>query len=165
MTFSGIDIAELEARMRPGGFSRAGFLGPSESLLEVLTADDLSMRQAGQTFEAVAAALEVLISAAAASPSREASVGGRHHIRIKQYLGFQICPWSPDPHHAQCAMGEARGLTYSSLDWHLQNLRTGREIDGPGLIVHLMYDHHFCEGRESPNRVDPIALIQLLELA
>jgi len=165
MTFSGIGIAELEARMRPGAFSRAGFLGPSEKLLEVLAADDLAMKQSGQTFEAVAAALELLISAAAASPSRETDVGGRHHVRVTQYLGFQICPWSLDPHHAQCAMGEARGLTYSSLDWHLQNLRTGREMDGPGLIVHLMFDHHFCEGQESPNRVDPIALIQLLELA
>jgi hypothetical protein len=165
MTFSGVDTTELEARMRPGALSRTGFLGPSENLRTVMTADDLAMKQAGQTFETVAAALETLISTAIASPSHEANVGGRHHIRVRQYLGFQICPWSPDPNHAQCTMGEARGLLYSSLDWHLENLRTGHELKGPGLIVHLMYDHHFCEGRESPNRVDPVALIQVLELA
>jgi hypothetical protein len=165
MTFSGDDIAELEARMRPGALSRAGFLGPSENLRAVMAADDLAMKQAGQTFEAVAAALEVLIGAAMASPGHEVTVGGKHHIRVQQYLGFQICPWSPDPNHAQCGLGEARGLPYSSLNWHLENLRTGKAMEGPGLIVHLMYDHHFCEGPESPSRVDPIALAGVLDLA
>ncbi len=165
MTFSSDDIAELEARMRPGALSRAGFLGPSESLRAVMAADDLVMKQAGQTFEAVATALEVLISAAAASPRHGVTVDGKHHIRVQQYLGFQICPWSPDPNHAQCSMGEAKGLIHSSLDWRLENLRTGKAVEGPGLIVHLMYDHHFCEGRESPNRVDPIILARVLELA
>jgi hypothetical protein len=164
MTFSGDEIAELEARMRPGALSRAGFLGPSENLRAVMAADALAMKQAGQTFEAVAAALEVLIGAAAASPGHEVTVGGRYQIRVQQYLGFQICPWSPDPNHAQCSMGEAKGLLYSSLDWRLENLRTGEAMEGPGLIVHLMYDHHFCEGRGSPNRVDPIVLARVLEL-
>lgn len=165
MTSFSDNTADLAARMRPGALSRAGFLGPGEDLRAVMAADDLAMKQAGQTFEAVATALEVLISAAVASPRHEVTVDGIHHIRVQQYLGFQICPWSPDPNHAQCSMGEAKGLIHSSLDWHLENLRTGGALEGPGLIVHLMYDHHFCEGKGSPNRVDPIALARVLELA
>jgi hypothetical protein len=73
-----------------------------------MAADDLAMKRAGLTFEAVAAALELMILAATASSTREATVDGRCWNRIQQYQGFQICPWSPDPHHAQCSMGEAR---------------------------------------------------------
>jgi hypothetical protein len=52
----------------------------------------------------------------------------------------------------------------SSLDWWVENLRTGQVLQGPGLIVHLMHDHHFCEGQESPYRVEPVALVELLGL-
>jgi hypothetical protein len=164
MTFSSRGIDELEARMRPGGLSVAGFLGQRESLEAVMAADEAAMIRADLSFEAVAAAIEVLIAAAVASPTREATIDGRYHVRIQQYLGFQICPWSPDPRHAQCSVGDERRTLYSSLDWRLENLRTGQVVEGPGLIVHLMYDHHFCEGRQSPYRVDPITLAEALEL-
>jgi hypothetical protein len=152
---------ELEARMRPGGLSLHGFLGPDESLGEVLAADSLAVERMGVTFEKLAASLEALIEAANASPAREAIVNGKYRIRIQQYLGFQICPWSPDPRHMQCT---GRAVHLSSLDWRVQNLETGQALAGPGLIVHLMHDHHFCEGNESPYRVDPTALAELLGL-
>jgi hypothetical protein len=62
-------------------------------------------------------------------------------------------------------MNTATALFYSSLDWQLENLGTGQRLEGPGLIVHLMHDHHFCEGPQSPYRVDPVALAGLLGLA
>jgi hypothetical protein len=36
---SSLDIDQLESRMRPGGFSQTGFLGPQERLEEVLASD------------------------------------------------------------------------------------------------------------------------------
>lgn len=154
------DIDWVEARMRPGALSVSGFLGPHESLRDVLAADALAMRRARVTFEALAAALEALLAAASASRTREALVAGRH-VRIQQYLGFQVCPWSPGPRSAQCVGG---GLQFASLDWTIEILQTGDMLKGPGLLVHLMHDHHFCEGRESPYRVDPVALAKLLGL-
>ncbi len=161
MTSSTPDLERIEARMRPGALSVAGFLGPNESLRAVLADDELAMQRTGITFETLAAAIEALIAAANASPTHEAVVNGVHKVRIQQYLGFQICPWSPDPDHMQCT---GRGLPFSSVDWRIENLRTGQAMQGPGLIVHLLHDHHFCEGRESPYRVDPVALAQLLGL-
>jgi hypothetical protein len=35
---------------------------------------------------------------------------------------------------------------------------------GPDLIVHLITEHGFFEGQESPYRVDPERLARLLEL-
>ena len=155
------DIERIEARMRPGALSVRGFLGPNESLRTVMAADSQAMQRSGVTFESLAASIEVLIAAASGSSTHEATVNGTHHVRIQQYLGFQICPWSPDPQHMQCT---GRGVHLSSLDWRVENLRTGQVLRGPGLIVHLMHDHHFCEGPESPYRVDPVALAELLGL-
>lgn len=146
--------------MRPGALSKSGFLGPGESLAAVLAEDAHALARIGVSFEALAAAVETLIAAANAAPSHEA-VAGQHHVRIQQYLGFQICPFAPDLRSGQCA---GRGLPLSSIDWRIENRATGQAMEGPGLIVHLMHDHHFCEGPASPRRVDPVALAALLGL-
>ncbi len=46
----------------------------------------------------------------------------------------------------------------------IDNRRTGKPLDGPGLIVHLIAEHGFFEGRESPYRVDPRAAIDVQEM-
>ncbi len=148
--------------MRPGAVSRAGFLEPHESLRAVMAADEAAMQQIGVTFEALAVELQVLIAAANASPSRETTVSDAYRVRLRQFLGPQICPWSSDLRYPQCV---GRGSIYASVDWMIENLRTGHAMTGPGLIVHLMHDHHFCEGPGSPYRVDPVKLAQLLSLA
>ena len=81
---------------------------------------------------------------------------------IQVHQGFQICPWTPPPYRTQCSAG--LGIRHGSVDWWLKNLKTSEEIKGPGLIVHLIRDHHFFEGRMSPNRVDPSQLARILEL-
>lgn len=44
------------------------------------------------------------------------------------------------------------------------NRGTGDYLAGPGLIVHLIRDHHFFEGPGSPYRVDPVKAAQVLGL-
>src|SRR6266436_1371716 len=156
------DTAELESRMRPGAFSRVGFLGPHESLAQVLEADRLEVERVGLTFESLAQSLEDLIVAGESSRTRKVDIGGRYHVEIEVLTGFQICPWASDPHHAQCDAGH--GVQHASVNWRIINLQTRLELRGPGLAVHLMRDHHFCQGRGSPLRVDPIALAQLVGL-
>lgn len=149
--------------MRPGAFSRVGFLGPRESLKEVLDADRLEVERLGLTFERLAEPLETLIDAAENSPTRNAKIEGRFRVEVEIFTGFQICPWASDPHHAQCDAG--LGVRHASINWRIVNLRTRREIRGPGLAVHLMRDHHFCQGKGSPLRVDPGELADVLELS
>jgi hypothetical protein len=155
-------IEELESRMRSGAFSRAGFLGPDEKLEDVLEADAHTLGELALSHERLAEALDHLIAAAEASPARRATVDGRYLVAVELRPGFQICPWAPDPHHAQCTAGQ--GVRHASMDWQIRNLRTRASMRGPGLAVHLIRDHHFFEGRESPFRLDPPALAQLLEL-
>jgi hypothetical protein len=147
--------------MRPGVFSRTGFLGLHERLSDVIAADNGTLRNLDLTHAEIASRLEDLITGAEASPARQTRVGALE-CRVRVHQGFQICPWVRDSHHAQCSAG--LGVRHGSVDWWITNLTTGQEMKGPGLVVHLIRDHHFFEGPMSPNRVDPSALARLLEL-
>ncbi len=152
---------ELEARMRPGGFSRRGFLGPGDKLAEVLAHDQETLRDLNLSCAEIASALESLITAAESSPSRQARAGPLE-CRVQVHQGFQLCPWTPDPNRGQCRAGG--GVRHASVDWIISNANAHTEMIGPGLIVHLIRDHYFFEGPGSPNRVDPVQLARLLGL-
>jgi hypothetical protein len=145
--------------MRPGAFSRTGFLGQHERLSDVIAADAETLQKLKLSYEAIASRLDALIAAAKASPANRASLG-ELECRVQIYQGFQICPWAPVPARAQCSAGQ--GVRHGSIDWSIVNLRTGEEVKGPGLVVHLIRDHHFFEGVMSPNRVDPSRLARIL---
>jgi hypothetical protein len=68
------------------------------------------------------------------------------------WCGHQDCPWG-------CGY-----QLWSNLDFRIENERAGEVVKGPGLIVHLIREHSFFEGLESPYRVNPIKLVKLLEL-
>jgi len=148
--------------MRPGGFSQSGFLGVAERLDDVVACDALTVAKLGLTHERIAAELESIIDTAVRGQGRKVRVGRHFEARIDQFTGFQICPWAPDPHHAQCQAGG--GVRHASLNWEIRNRLTGQAMRGPGLIIHLIRAHRFFEGIESPSRVDPGDLVRLLNL-
>jgi hypothetical protein len=147
--------------MRPGALSEKGFLGADERLAAVLSRDAKTVSELGTTCKELGKRLDVLVSATENTPHRAARVG-RFEVAVVAYTGFQMCPWSPSIHAGQCTQGG--GVSHASVDWHIRNTRTGQELRGPGLAVHLIRDHCFFEGSESPFRVDPRELARLLEL-
>ncbi len=153
-------ILELEARMRPGASSLAGFLGPHESLVEVLKQDDAAVVSHGLTHNALASALETVLRRAVAAkdssgrPLRHWEVVGPVEVHTQNWLGNQNCPWP------ECFT--PIGIWGSSMDWVIRRQDGSGQIAGPGLIVHLIREHHFYEGHGSPYRVDPIVLARTL---
>jgi hypothetical protein len=156
-----VPLDEIEARMRPGRFSQAGFLGPRERLRDVLAADASELDDLGVSAHALAAQLRTLLEAAVASRSVITPVG-QYEVRVQRYKGPQICPFAPQPHENPCPAGG--GARFASIDWEIRNTRRHVRLSGPGLIVHLIDAHAFFEGRQSPYRVAPRALAGLLEL-
>ena len=156
-----VTLDEVEARMRPGNFSQAGFLGPEESLRQVLELDAHTLEELGVTAEALADKLGQLLESAIAS-ARTVTRVGPCSIRLQRYKGPQICPFAPEPYENPCpGRGDKR---FASIDWNISNSRKGIQLSGPGLIVHLIGAHGFFEGIQSPYRVPPRKLTQLLEL-
>jgi hypothetical protein len=155
-----VPLTELEARMRPGNYSQTGFLGEKESLVEVLRHDAQELAELGLEASELSARLGQLLEAALISRQTVTRVG-HHNVRIRRYKGFQICPFAPEPFENPCPGGGAR---LASIDWDISNNRRSSRLSGPGLLVHLVGVHGFFEGLESPYRVAPRALAELLDL-
>ena len=154
-----VPLTEVEARMRPGNYSQSGFLGPNESLLEVLERDAIELGELGVEAPALAKRLSQLLETALAT--KHTARVERYDVRIRRYKGSQICPFAPQPFENPCPGG---GTKYGSIDWDIRNKNSSVRLSGPGLIVHLIGVHSFFEGLQSPYRVAPRSLAQLLEL-
>lgn len=205
-----VDIAKLEKRMRPGLENNwvPGFLGPSESLSEVLTADERVLVELDVTRERLAEDLSLLLDAdfvnraategwqAAAPqivraniearfgdvealvwdirlerdpPSRYGvtRVGNRYEIEVTEYRDEVVCPWNEDwrsetavdrPRQARSVCG------YSNTRWRIRDAARDLELKSIGLAPHFIEKHGFFLGPDSPGRVEPRALAELLEL-
>lgn len=153
-----INIEELEHRMRPGVFSIGGFLGEREKLEDVMSHDQKILESMGVSFSEIGNSLANLLNAALASKNRYEN--DMFVVELKLFPGFQICPWSINPHQEQCNYGG--GVQFGSIDWVIFNKSAFASVSGPGLIVHLIRDHHFFEGLQSPYRINPIDLIKVL---
>ena len=79
-----------------------------------------------------------------------------------RWCGYQNCPWGCGHRHGSRL--PLQPVRWSDLDFRIENERAGEVVKGPGLIVHLIREHSFFEGLESPYRVSPIKLVKLLEL-
>lgn len=162
MTVSGsnVPLAEVERRMRPRQYSRQGFLGERESLESVLQADALALQQLGLAPSELARPLGALLEAAIESKTKILRID-HFRIRLFRYKGTQVCPFVPEPNEMVCPGGFA---WMGSFDWEIENKRSGRNLKGPGLIVHLISVHGFFEGVHSPYRVEPAELAALFGL-
>jgi hypothetical protein len=147
-----IDIQELERRMRPGAWSHEGFLGPSERLEDVLRVDRQTLEELELEPGQLADTLDCLLSARDAG----ALVDGRFEVLMMPTAGWQECPWSPTQ-----LFGGGEPCATGSADWGIRDRQRGLEMREPELITHLIREHGFFEGFESPYRVDPRALAEL----
>ena len=167
-------IAEIERRMRPGASSQGGFLANREQLAKVIARDEEACAKRGISPEQIADRLETLVGRADRRVSLALAIGDQdarsmidgfmndegegvsiegfritgHHFR-----GLQECPFSD----------ECERSPYACANYTLIQLQSSRAITFPGLIFHLIRDHHFFEG-DVPYRLDPGRAIDALEL-
>jgi len=144
---------EIEALMKPGKLSWGGFLGENEKLDEVLKADDKTIKKLGVTHEQIADRIEYFIKTLNYSPSEKGKlIDGKYLVGGVSYRGGQDCPWRD----------AGFMMPYSSMDLFVENQELGERLNFPGGIVHLIREHQFYEGEESPYRVDPKHAVRIL---
>ncbi|MDI1447932.1 hypothetical protein [Polyangium sp. 6x1] len=153
-----VKTGRVEELMRPGVFSTAGFLGETERLDEVLKEDARTLASLGITAKDVASRIREIVGKALRRSMKSARAEdgheiGRFRVRFLKWGGYQECPWlcTPDP-------------GWASIDFVIEDRRSGAKLRGPGLIVHLIAEHGFFEGKESPYRVDPREAAEVLGL-
>jgi len=167
-------LSKVEDRCRPGSWSAGGFLSHKDKLLEVVERDSETLARLGITHDQVADRLESICGQAWRIESVLYSRGEHpeHHknltrpwiyverkfgVRDTAWMGLQTCPF-------KTRTEECGNTSRASVDVHLKNRDLGNErIDFPGLIIHLIRDHHFFEGN-THYRLDPEEAVRVLEL-
>lgn len=138
-------INKIEFRLRPGESSDAGFLGPNESLKQVIYEDDATLKRLGVTHKQVADKLESLV--------KNQQVNNEYKVEIDRTRGMQ-----EDPFQEQWAPG-----TYPNLEITITN-PVGESISFGGPIIGLIRDYQFFEGKGTPYRLDPETAVKVLKL-
>jgi hypothetical protein len=147
-------INHLEESMRPGELSSGGFLGKDERLDDVLKADDETVKRLGLTHEKIADRIEYFIKAVGYPLPEGKLVDEKYLVGGRVFRGGQGCPWDD----------AGLMMPHSNVDMFVKNQELNETLSFPGGIVHLIREHHFYEGKQSPYRVDPEKAARVLDL-
>lgn len=160
----------------PGGCSGAGFLGWGEKLEDVIRDDEEILKRLGYTHADILRKLEEIqtnerqffeqdeifrkrnekLALKGKEPRWPTKVERPDFTLESQYfLGGQSCPFEECKHHQSIAPGGCHNV-------RITNVRSGAKIDMPGMIRHLIEEHHFFEGKGSSYRVDPERLVKVI---
>ena len=157
---NGRSIAELENDMRPGSTSELGsdegFLGPDESLLDVLAADNkYVVDELGLTHQLLAKHLHALGSVGFWQGQHQKSGseflyhGRRYRVTVKSTRGFQLSPFLDG--------------TKSGSNVTVHNLDNGKALEYALLVPYMIERYGFYEGKGTPYRVEPQSVVELLD--
>jgi hypothetical protein len=148
---AGSTIKELEARMRPGKLSEAGFLGLNESLVSILAEDNkLVVDELGLTHQELAIPLK-LVGEAWFKAGRVSTIFEYHDQKLKvdvvSYAGTQSSPFLDK--------------IATRVDVRVVNQASGATITYSGLMPALIERYGFYEGKETPYRVNPKDILKV----
>jgi hypothetical protein len=154
---NGIPIKNLESEMRPGKSSQKGFLGPTESLLEVLAADnDYVLGNLGLTHQELARPM-LLVAGIAKKQLRpgteEAATfryrGRRLRVALQLSRGMQPSPFED----------ETRTNSIATVE----NLDNGKKLKYSLLVPMMIERYGFYEGKGTPYRVEPREIVAVFD--
>ena len=137
-------------RLEPGALSIEGFLGTDErTLADIIAADTGEVEAAGLTAKILGDFLEKIhVRGDEGWESRVPMYDGKISVRSEETLGQIPCPFA-------CGASCHKAIV------------TVKDADGENLLIftpldaHLIAEHGFFEGKGSPYRIEPKALIEL----
>lgn len=153
-SLAGRTIKDLEKDMRPGANSTLGFMGKDESLLEILAADNrLVVDTKKLTHQDLAFPLHVIGAIAAKNAvdqPYEFLFRGRHFkATAKKFRVFVDSPFDDG--------------TKTNFAVTITNVGNGKSISYSLLIPVLIERYGFYEGKGTPYRLEPQAILDTLD--
>ncbi len=138
-------------RMKPGTITSAGFLGNDvRALSDIIEADEERFRALALDFDETADALERLKTEGAKGLGEPITVDGRLLVKSDEARGKLPCPYDDGLFRKNAGSVELVG--------------TGERIVYSDLSIHLLREHHFCQGEGGAFRIAPDTLKRLLLL-
>lgn len=138
-------------RMLPGAITASGFLGDdTRPLAEIIASDEEAFRRLGMEFEAAAEALERLRDEGGKGLGEPVTVDRTWLVSTGDARGKLPCPYEDGIHHKNSI-------------W-VRRADSGESLVYSDLSLHLLREHHFCEGSGSPFRLEPAIVKRVLGL-
>lgn len=153
--------------MLPGALTAQGFLGNDiRPLGDIIAEDELAFAELGLDFGAVADELARLRAAGEAGLGEPITVDGRFLVQTGDARGQLPCPFGDGLHHKN-------GASVRPADPAPGGPSPGGPppeacVEGEDMLVfsdlsiHLLREHHFCQGRGSPFRLEPSLIKKML---
>jgi hypothetical protein len=169
-------IRSTERRMRPGSSSIAGFLGMKEDLVTIIDVDTKILERLGITHKQISDRLESISGRYVTQcDSLDLSllkveaegilIDGKFQVKAATQRGIQECPFAEEADILSIMEGKTTEYCGTgSRNYTVKNLETGESIRFADLMIHLVRDHNFFQGPASPYRLDPEAVVRILEI-
>lgn len=147
------DMRKIQERMQPGVITRDGFLGNDRrNLVDILEEDDAEVRRMGLTHQEIANQMLYFKEQGLRGLGEFITVPPHFEVRVDSARGKLPCPFG-DP-----------GI-FQKTNTTVRNLKLGKEITYTDLHIHMIGSHGFYEGRGFPFRIDPVEIVEVLEIA
>ncbi len=138
--------------MAPGVITLEGFLGTDDRhLVDIIIEDEAVVQRLDASHESIAARMRELRDAGAAGLGEYITVEPGIVVQVYSVRGKLPCPFE-DP-----------GL-HSKTTTTVKNEKLGLEVSFSDLHIHLIGEHGFYEGKGFPFRLDPVKLVEVLEV-
>jgi hypothetical protein len=147
-----VQMNQIQERMRPGIFTRDGFLGTDRrKLIDILLEDDEAVKRMDLTHWQIADRMIELRDAGMRGLGEFINVEPHYEIRVISVRGKLPCPFG-DP-----------GI-FPKTNTVVRNTKLDREITFTDMHIHLVGSHGFYEGKGSPFRLEPKELAAVLDI-
>ena len=152
-----MDLKEVDRRMQPGGWNTKPMLLPGYALDSIIAEDASRLAALQVSHETLGTKLAELIAKGSKTdwfrPFRQSGIDVELHRR----RGFITCPWAAEE-FAKCTVGAGGRATANEFLIR----KSSRSIQGFEISVHLIRDHGFFGGPQTPFRIEPEELAELL---
>lgn len=181
-------IAQDEQTLERLGVTHAQIASALDHLLDAATEAYQDRQELSQEYSW--GDLAQLLKQGALPPEDKGVRLGDHQVFLQVYAGYQFCPWTVirrpwsvnkpgtpvriEYHDKEVYIITVNGLAlpcqggmsyrYGDSEFVIINRASKEYVWGPGLIVHLIRDHRFFEGTQTPYRVDPEQVARVLGL-
>ena len=141
---------QLNVDMREDLLSRDSFLGDDpRDIKEIIADDGAILAEAGITAAKIADTMHTLTQQGLECMGEERAVGG-YTIKVEEYRGFIGCPFKDGHQLAK------RNTTICN--------QSGDTMTWTDVNIHLIQEHGFFQGKGVEFRLEPMDLIDFLEL-
>jgi hypothetical protein len=146
-----IPVDKLERELKPNAASAVGFLGPEDSLIETLVSDNhLVVSELKSTHQELAAPLILIPRLLGHDGEYLFQLHGRtFKVVAEKYMGSQHSPFQDGASSMQ--------------DLTVTNLQNGKSLKYSEMLGDLIYRYGFYEGKGTPYRLDPRAIVEVFD--